>query len=355
MLVPSPNPSRLARSQRSPISSGKGRSRFQLARICSASAQCAARSCRISSSPGPSDEGIELTLGASRKGLEKRPAPPLEAEQRPDEQAPVNAARGVLVEDPAHVCRVEELVDPGLRVAQEPVQILDALAAEPARVGGAEALLLAGGGAGRQHALHRLPQDELAVVSRRLEEMPFPRNVFVDAQGSCERRHLERSGEAEREFDELVVEEGDASLERVGHAQLVLHDEQAVQERLELEVERGVEVVVPALEPTGPAVKGAAEDIVRRVVPELPQDGTVEEIRFLLVGNEPLPEGVIPAQVVLAVVGDGRVVPPRVAAEELVAARSGEDDLDELARQPGDVVVRIALADAQVLQVPDQL
>ena len=49
------------------------------------------------------------------------------------------------------------------------------------------------------------------------------------------------------------------------------------------------------------------------------------------------------------------VVAPRIAAEQLVASGPGQHDLDELAGEPGDVVVRIALADAQVLEVPDEL
>src|SRR5439155_10348909 len=47
-------------------------------------------------------------------------------------------------------------------------------------------------------------------------------------------------------------------------------------------------------------------------------------------------------------------IPPGIAAEELVAARAGEDDLDELARESCDIEVRVGLADAQVLEAPDE-
>src|SRR5579859_2769900 len=141
MLDSSPKPRRRARSQRSPIRSASGRSRFQRASISAASAPCSVRSRSSRSWSAWSDEGIELALRPGRESLEEGTAPPLEAEQRPDQQPPIDPARGVLVEDPPDVGRIEKLVNPRLRVAKQPVEVLDALATEPARVGRAEALL----------------------------------------------------------------------------------------------------------------------------------------------------------------------------------------------------------------------
>jgi hypothetical protein len=45
-------------------------------------------------------------------------APPFEAEKRPDQQAVVDLAGAVLVEDPGHVLGLEELEDQSPRVSQ---------------------------------------------------------------------------------------------------------------------------------------------------------------------------------------------------------------------------------------------
>ena len=72
--------------------------------------------------------------------------------------------------------------------------------------------------------------------------------------------------------------------------------------------------------------------------------------------HQPLPEGVVLLHVIVgAEVVDGAVVAPRIAAVQLVAAGPREHDLDELAGQPRHVEIRIALADAQVLLMPDQV
>ena len=54
------------------------------------------------------------------------------------------------------------------------------------------------------------------------------------------------------------------------------------------------------------------------------------------------------------VVYDSAVIAPRVAAEELVAARPRQHDLAEPARELRGVEVGIALPDAGLLEVPDQ-
>ena len=97
-----------------------------------------------------------------------------------------------------------------------------------------------------------------------------------------------------------------------------------------------------------------AEDVAR------PHSGHIgadrgEHARDRRVRDQPLPEAVVLVDVVLEVVVDDRpVVTPRIAAEQLVAARSGEHDLDELRCELGGVEVRIALADARLLEMPHE-
>src|SRR4029077_16841246 len=99
-----------------------------------------------------------------------------------------------------------------------------------------------------------------------------------------------------------------------------------VEERLELEVQRGIEIVVAPLEPAWPAVEHASEDLVGRMVAEFAPDSIVEEPLLLVIGYEALPEGVVAAEIGIGIplFGGGEVA-PRIAAEELVPARPGED------------------------------
>src|SRR5206468_9561302 len=45
---------------------------------------------------------------------------------------------------------------------------------------------------------------------------------------------------------------------------------------------------------------------------------------------------------------------PRIAAEGLITSASRKHDLDEPAREPSNVVVRVGLADAQVFEMVDE-
>src|ERR1043166_4793106 len=57
--------------------------------------------------------------------------PPLEAQERPDEQAVVDLSAAVLVQRLLDVAAADEVEYPGLRVVQQVVDVADALAAEP--------------------------------------------------------------------------------------------------------------------------------------------------------------------------------------------------------------------------------
>ena len=81
-----------------------------------------------------------------------------------------------------------------------------------------------------------------------------------------------------------------------------------------------------------------------------------EEARFFLVRDEPCPVGVTAAFELSVVVRvRDEVVTPGIPGKQLVAARPGERNLDELGREPRDVVVLICHAHAKVLEVPYEL
>src|ERR1043165_10301771 len=49
------------------------------------------------------------------------------------------------------------------------------------------------------------------------------------------------------------------------------------------------------------------------------------------------------------------IITPGITRKQFIAAAAGEHHLDELAGETGGVIVRIALSNAQVFEMPDQL
>src|SRR5262245_25955863 len=88
--------------------------------------------------------------------------------------------------------------------------------------------------------------------------------------------------------------------------------------------------------------------------PESAGEVGVEETLLFVVADEPLPIAIIVADPV-AVIAERRRVAPRITRKELVASDARHDDLDELADEPGRVIVRITLSDAQILNAPNEL
>ncbi len=157
------------------------------------------------------------------------------------------------------------------------------------------------------------------------------------------------------EVDEVVVHEGHAGLETVRHRDLVFDHEQPVQEGLSLEVEGLVDVVLGTLE--RPRILGidVAEYIARRYARHVAPDRCHQRPQFVGL-CEALPVLVVGVDILFEVLVVRRtVVPPRIPAEQLVAAAAREHDLHELAGEPGRVPVRIALADARLLEVVHEL
>src|SRR5262245_4917712 len=88
----------------------------------------------------------------------------LEAQQRPEQQAPVGPALEMVLDEWAHAVGIEELVDGCVTVEQLAAYVVDRVAAEPARVRASEALLDLSGDRLWHVALHDLAQQELAVA-----------------------------------------------------------------------------------------------------------------------------------------------------------------------------------------------
>src|SRR5262249_39065991 len=94
---------------------------------------------------------------------EEKAAPFLQAEQGPNEQAPVLAAIEVVLDQPLDGRAIEIIVDARARIEQPAAHIVNAVTLEPTAVGTGEALLHGVGHPLRHDALHRLAQHELAV------------------------------------------------------------------------------------------------------------------------------------------------------------------------------------------------
>src|SRR5215831_7245207 len=75
------------------------------------------------------------------RAFKKAPAPPFEAEERPDQQSVIRHGGGMLLNDPAHVRGIEKLVDPCIVAAQQAADVIDAFTGEPARVRRRKSLL----------------------------------------------------------------------------------------------------------------------------------------------------------------------------------------------------------------------
>src|SRR6185312_11342835 len=98
----------------------------------------------------------------------------------------------------------------------------------------------------------------------------------------------------------------------------------------------------------------AAEDVPRRDVGDIRTDRADQSLE-LLWRREPLPIVEVAVDIVFKVASARRaIVAPGVAAKELVTARPGEHDLDELACQLRRIVVGVALSDPRLFEVTDQ-
>src|SRR5262249_23656467 len=152
------------------------------------------------------------------------------------------------------------------RRPEQAIDVIDALAAEPAGVGRAESLLRSLG-----HRLGKEPRSDrtkqgLPLSMLALEEFPLSDRVLVDRERTCRGAQLHHGRKAQREFDEVVVKEWHARLQRVGHAQLVLDHQQTMQERASLEIQRCLQLVLRGLEMAAIPVERGREYVERGVI-----------------------------------------------------------------------------------------
>ncbi len=201
-------------------------------------------------------------------------------------------------------------------------------------------------------ATHHIAQDRLPVLGAfEVFGRLVPGFVFVDFCGCGEVLQLERHRATHRKVDQIVVHEGHPGLEAVRHAELVLDDEEAVEKRLRLKIEGVVDVV---LGPTKAHVTGAvdvAKDVSCPYVLHVAPDRGKRAFD-LTIGNEAVPIHVVLVDVVLEVAtGACAKITPGIAGKQFVTAGSGQHDFDELARELGDIVIGITLADARFFEM----
>src|SRR5687768_10277725 len=143
----------------------------------------------------------------------------------------------MLVHHPLRGGGLYELVDSRALVEEELPDVVDALSLEPAGIRRGEPLLDSGGVVAREITAQCFPQKQLPVSC--LVEVPLglgTRLILVQPHDLPDVPQLVPHGNLESEINEVVVKKWNARLKAVGHAQLVLHDQEAVKECLDLEV-----------------------------------------------------------------------------------------------------------------------
>src|SRR6185436_7824982 len=106
----------------------------------------------------------------------------------------IGTALRMLIELSRNVPWLQISVDAGLRIAQKPIDVVDALAAEPAGIGGAETLFGAARHVRRNQPAHRIPQDQLAIAGFLFVAMALAHIILIDSRRAIERSQLQRGG-----------------------------------------------------------------------------------------------------------------------------------------------------------------
>src|SRR5215831_8082690 len=104
----------------------------------------------------------------------------------------------------------------------------------------------------------------------------------------------------------------------MGHAELVLDHQQAMQERLQFEVEGGIDVVTAAVKSPCPPVEDATEGLKSGVSTDSATSLGIEELLLMIIGNKPLPELIVALEVFFTSNAvQSPIVPPRISTEQL--------------------------------------
>lgn len=126
-------------------------------------------------------------------------------------------------------------------------RVLDEFDAVPLKPGGVRCGKTLFGGIGHligDAALHYITEDLFAVVGFFIIFFQFTGFVFVNADDFGKIIDLEGYGAAHGKIYQIVVKKRHASFEAVSHAEFVIHDQEAVQEGLRLEVKGVVDVIL---------------------------------------------------------------------------------------------------------------
>src|ERR1051326_2963303 len=115
-----------------------------------------------------------------------------------------------------------------------------------------------------------------------------------------------------------------------------------------------IDVILGAGQLRGMLGKHVAKDVAGPYMLDLARNRP-QYLLKLAVGDQALPVPIVFIYVMLEiVVDDGTIVAPGVAAEQLVATRAGQYDLNKLAGKLGHVEIRVALTEPRLLDVPHQ-
>src|SRR5215470_4090665 len=165
-----------------------------------------------------------LTGGARKEmPIDEEAIPPFKAHQRPQQKPVIMTIARVLLEDALDLARLEEAAVPGRSGQEQAPDVGERVGLVPGAIGWGEPLLAAIENVVGKKTAHGLAEDPLSLS---LPELEIGRDP-------C------------REVDEVVVQEGHARFDGVGHAQVIVHEEKPVEEGLEVEVEGAVEVRPP--------------------------------------------------------------------------------------------------------------
>src|SRR5215469_7128566 len=216
---------------------------------------------------------------------------------------------------------IEKVVNVGVAVEQGCANIVYALTPKPARVRCGEALLAVFNNFGRDEASHCLSQDELAIAGFREIGLAFStRIVLVHSHNFAEVAQLHPNRQVHCEISKVIVKKGNPRLNGMRHRELVLHYQEAVEECFGLKVKRTVDVILrtPKLHPR--TVEHIAKN-VSSIKCFYVRPNWLEHAPNGVIGNKPLPEIVVPVDVLLEVrVNGGSIIAPRIASKEFISA-----------------------------------
>ena len=181
-------------------------------------------------------------------------------------------AREMLLDEAGDGAVVHPVIDPGRTAEQAVPHIVDALAAEPGRIGGGEPLLLPPGGIAADIALQHLAEQQLAVVGP-LENSAgssCPARFSLSFTTAPRLPSLNPMGSRMAKSTRSLSRKGNPGFPaNAPHGELVLDDEEAVQEGPGLEIERVIYVVLRPGKHVGMGKAKASRKISRVQTPSI--------------------------------------------------------------------------------------